>query len=83
MAGVLPHNEDRTALVVISPDEPAVQKAFAESRGWPFCMVSAAGTTSIRDLGLRTTKDGVAGWEPRRLRATPTLLRRERNDGRT
>jgi predicted dithiol-disulfide oxidoreductase (DUF899 family) len=49
-ASMLPHIESRTALVVVSPDEPAIQRAFAESRGWPFRMVSAASTLFSRDL---------------------------------
>ena len=48
---MLPHLENRAEFVVISPDEPSKQRAFAESRGWPFRMVSAAGTTFIQDLG--------------------------------
>jgi predicted dithiol-disulfide oxidoreductase (DUF899 family) len=49
---MLPHIQDRTSFVVISPDNPETQLAFAKSRGWPFRMVSAAGTTFIRDLGF-------------------------------
>lgn len=47
--GVRHHIEDRAAFVVVSPDEPAVQQAFAEGRGWGFRMLSAHGTTFNRD----------------------------------
>ncbi|MGF1456960.1 MAG: DUF899 family protein [Alphaproteobacteria bacterium] len=50
--GVYPHLADRARFVVSSPDSPAVQKAFAESRGWRFPMVSQEGTTFAADLGL-------------------------------
>ena len=55
-ASMLPHIEDRTAFVLVSPDEPDVQREFAESRGWPFRMASAAGTTFNQDLGFANDK---------------------------
>ncbi len=39
--GLLPHFCDRAAFVVVSPDPPDVQQAFANSRGWRFPMWSA------------------------------------------
>lgn len=47
----LPIN-DRVPFVVVSPDTPEVQQEFAESRGWKFRMLSAAGSTFIKDLGF-------------------------------
>ncbi|MES2619416.1 MAG: DUF899 family protein [Bacteroidota bacterium] len=47
----LPLN-DRMPFVLVSPDAPEVQKEFAESRGWKFSMLSADGTTFIKDLGF-------------------------------
>jgi predicted dithiol-disulfide oxidoreductase (DUF899 family) len=38
--GTYPHLSSRAAFVVASPDQPEKQKAFAESRGWQFPMVS-------------------------------------------
>lgn len=38
--GVLDHIEDRSAFVVVSPDDPATQREFAAERGWDFRMVS-------------------------------------------
>lgn len=39
--GLAPHLENRAAFVVVSPDTPEVQQAFAASRGWRFAMWSA------------------------------------------
>ncbi|MBS1594520.1 MAG: DUF899 family protein [Bacteroidetes bacterium] len=49
---------DRVPFVLISPDEPAVQKEFADSRGWNFDMLSAAGTSFIADMGFYKEKEG-------------------------
>ncbi len=50
--GVLPHIQDRTSFVVISPDSPVTQKEFSDSRGWKFSMVSAQNNTFIKDMGF-------------------------------
>lgn len=57
--GLLPHLNDRAAFVVTSPDEPAEQKAFAQSRGWKFPMYSVAGTSLVSDLGFDDPKEGL------------------------
>lgn len=44
--------QDRAALVLTSPDEPAAMRAFAASRGWTMPLASFAGTTFARDLGF-------------------------------
>lgn len=49
---------DRVPFVLVSPDEPAVQKEFATGRGWNFPMLSAAGTSFIADLGFYKEKEG-------------------------
>ena len=58
--GIYDHLADRAAFVISSPDTPEVQKAFAESRGWRFPMVSHVGTTFAEDMGYR----GEKGWWP-------------------
>ena len=58
--GVLPHLESRAAFVVISPDDPETQRAFAAPRGWRFRMVSHRGTSFAADMGYR----GENGWLP-------------------
>jgi predicted dithiol-disulfide oxidoreductase (DUF899 family) len=59
--GVYHHLADRASFVVSSPDSPAVQKEFAESRGWHFPMVSHQGTSFATDMGYGSEEDG---WMP-------------------
>jgi predicted dithiol-disulfide oxidoreductase (DUF899 family) len=54
--GILPHLENRVAFAVVSPDEPKVQKEFAESREWKFRLLSAKGTDFIHDMGFESKK---------------------------
>lgn len=58
--GLVPHLGDRAAFVVVSPDPPKAQQAFAQKRGWKFRLVSGRGSTFIEDMGF---KDG-DGWLP-------------------
>ena len=58
--GVYDHLADRAAFVISSPDAPDVQKAFAESRGWRFPMVSHMGTTFAADMGFHRN----GRWRP-------------------
>jgi predicted dithiol-disulfide oxidoreductase (DUF899 family) len=55
--GVHHHLENRAALVLSSPDEPAVMKEFAASRGWKFRTVSAAGSAFNRNMGFADPED--------------------------
>ena len=59
--GAVPHLESRAAFVVISPDDPPTQAAFAAARGWRFRMVSHQGTDFAADMGYRGEK---GGWLP-------------------
>jgi predicted dithiol-disulfide oxidoreductase (DUF899 family) len=43
---------DRVPYVLVSPDTPADQQAFAASRGWTMPMLSARGSSFISDLGF-------------------------------
>ncbi len=56
--GLYQHLASRAALVVASPDPPAVQRRFARSRGWRFPMVSHRGTTFAGDMGYRSRSGG-------------------------
>jgi len=56
--GIYDHLANRGAFVVSSPDAPDVQKAFAESRGWRFPMVSHQGTTFAKDMGYVSKSGG-------------------------
>jgi predicted dithiol-disulfide oxidoreductase (DUF899 family) len=59
--GLHHHVITRTAFVVSSPDTPAVQQKFADSRGWKFRMVSHVGSTFAADMGYRSDQ---GGWRP-------------------
>jgi predicted dithiol-disulfide oxidoreductase (DUF899 family) len=59
--GIYHHLANRAAFVVSSPDPPSVQRAFADSRGWRFPMVSHQGTTFAADMGYRSES---GGWMP-------------------
>ena len=53
--GVIQHLENRASFVVVTPDPPEIQKAFAASRGWKFRMLSAHGSEFTRDMGYQTS----------------------------
>lgn len=62
--GLLNHLQDRAAFVVVSPELPAVQKKFAEGRGWKFKMLSGHGGTFIRDMGFWQDRGPRSGPQP-------------------
>jgi predicted dithiol-disulfide oxidoreductase (DUF899 family) len=59
--GIHQHVASRAGFFVSSPDRPAVQKKFAESRGWNFPMVSHTGSSFAKDMGYVSEK---GGWMP-------------------
>jgi predicted dithiol-disulfide oxidoreductase (DUF899 family) len=59
--GIHQHVVSRAGFVVSSPDRPAVQKKFAESRGWKFPMVSHADSSFAADMGYVSAN---GGWMP-------------------
>jgi predicted dithiol-disulfide oxidoreductase (DUF899 family) len=79
-ASMLGHIDNRTAFVVVSPDEPEVQQEFAASRGWPFRTVSAAGTTFIQDLGFAHGNDVMPGVSALHKRDDGTIVRTGRDE---
>ncbi|HEY2710648.1 MAG TPA: DUF899 family protein [Caulobacteraceae bacterium] len=54
--GVYDHLANRAAFVVASPDETAVQRQFAGSRGWRFPMVTPASSDFTKDMGFWSPK---------------------------
>lgn len=52
LRGFSEHLENRAALALTSPDEPAVLRQFAESRGWKFRCVSTHGTGLLDALRM-------------------------------
>lgn len=59
--GVYDHLASRAAFVIVGPDAPTAQQAFAEERGWRFRLVSHAGTSFAQDLGFRSER---GAWLP-------------------
>ena len=43
-------------LCIVGPDDPATQAAYRKSRGWQCRLLSARGTSFIRDLGFEGKK---------------------------
>lgn len=62
--GMAPHLEDRAAFVVVSPDPPDVQQAFARERGWTFRMYSGSGSRFIQDMGFMEEAPDGPRWMP-------------------
>jgi predicted dithiol-disulfide oxidoreductase (DUF899 family) len=62
--GLYPHLADRASFVVVSPDAPEKQTAFAASRSWPFPMYSDQQMKFSRDMGFLTTHEGSDYWLP-------------------
>ena len=56
--GVVPHLLDRAGFVVVSPDTPEDQKAFAASREWRFPMVSDQEKRFTKDMGFLAENEG-------------------------
>ncbi len=50
--GLLPHLESALAVVLVSKDAPAVQRSFANSRGWRFRLASHGGGAYIKEQGV-------------------------------
>jgi predicted dithiol-disulfide oxidoreductase (DUF899 family) len=59
--GIHQHVITRAAFAVVSPDRPAVQREFAENRGWKFPMLSHAGSSFAADMGYVSAS---GGWMP-------------------
>ncbi|MDQ2985257.1 MAG: DUF899 family protein [Armatimonadota bacterium] len=56
--GYFPHLAGRAAVVLISPDDPATQRTFAEERGWRFPTASDADGGFTRKMGFLNDTDG-------------------------
>lgn len=56
--GVAAHLVNRAAVVISSPDSPAVQAEFKQQRGWHFPIVSAANNQFTQDMGYQN-KQGI------------------------
>lgn len=59
--GMLQHLENRAAFVVVSPDPPDIQAAFAQKRGWHFKMYSSERSTFTEDMGFKDEEGCLPG----------------------
>ncbi len=76
LAGLLPHLTRRSAVVLLTPDAPDVQRAFAASRGWPFVMASDPTRAVARALGFATDEGfSLPGVSALRRTADGSLVR--------
>ncbi len=59
--GFLPHLESAMSVVLVSRDAPAVQRKFANSRGWRFRLASHGGGDYIREQSTQEGVDNMPG----------------------
>lgn len=59
--GFLPHLESAMSVVLVSKDPPAVQRAFANSRGWQFRLASHGGGDYIREQTVQEGSENMPG----------------------
>lgn len=62
--GAYDHLLDKAAFVLTSPDAPAVQKKFKDSRGWRFPVVSHQNTSFATDMGFLGPDQGYGAYRP-------------------
>lgn len=60
-SGYLRHLNERTAFVLVSPDDPATQAKLAAARGWKFQMAQDADRKFTSAMGMWNENDG---WWP-------------------
>ncbi len=59
--GVLHHLESEIAVILVSKDNPQVQREFASSRGWKFRMASHGGGAYIQEQTVMDGHDNMPG----------------------
>ncbi|XOV83983.1 MAG: DUF899 family protein [bacterium] len=59
--GLLPHLESVLSVVLVSKDEPALQRTFASSRGWRFNLASHRGGAYIQEQTVLAGSDNMPG----------------------
>jgi predicted dithiol-disulfide oxidoreductase (DUF899 family) len=59
--GFVPHLEGKFAVVLVSKDDPDLQRSFANSRGWRFRMASHLGGDYIREQTVLTGEGNTPG----------------------
>ena len=59
--GFLPHLESVMSVVLVSKDSPELQRQFANSRDWRFCLASHGGGDYIREQTVMDGSDNMPG----------------------
>jgi predicted dithiol-disulfide oxidoreductase (DUF899 family) len=59
--GFVPHLESAMGVVLVSKDTPALQREFANSRGWRFRLASHGGGDYIREQTVKTGESNIPG----------------------
>lgn len=59
--GLLPHLENAMAVVLVSRDDPELQRRFASSRGWRFRLASHGGGDYIREQTVLEGQSNMPG----------------------
>ena len=59
--GFLPHLESAMSVVLVSRDTPALQRQFANSRGWCFRLASHGGGDYIKEQSVQDGVDNMPG----------------------
>ena len=73
--GLIQHLNNRASFVVVSPDAPEVQEAFAKERGWQFKMVSAIESDFTKDLGFTWDEGYIPGASTFKKQPDGTITR--------
>lgn len=59
--GILPHLESAMSVVLVSRDEPGLQRQFANSRGWRFRLASHGGGDYIKEQSVQDGAGNMPG----------------------
>ena len=59
--GFLPHLESAIAVVLLSKDDPEIQRRFANARGWRFRLASHGGGDYMRNESVMSDEDNAPG----------------------
>ena len=59
--GFVPHLESRASVVLVSPDAPEVQRAFARDRGWNYLLASDDTRQFSKAMGFYTEEGAQPG----------------------
>jgi predicted dithiol-disulfide oxidoreductase (DUF899 family) len=57
--GMLKHLEKQASFCIVGPDDPATQQQYVKERGWTARLLSARGTSFVKELGFEE-EDGAA-----------------------